>query len=290
MLERPAYLPVHVWEFYQELIQPDESGRPSPVALPKYHTPLLRLFGLHPDIPRDRRGVPEIAKTWRALERAIDAPANPWRREDWRHLLDLFWTLPGKAGLVDYANLRRARALAPEISDLARRLAGALAECKDLIMQHHISIPMEVLSTAYWIDEASYLDTNDNQNLFNQCCRPYFSPFNESNKVNNCYLPRPWLMLVQLANAFDNYESSVRDRRDAINNATEEPGISGIVRSFERHWSYYQGKGRPHLKPPQFMWAKFRIGDTDLARILAALFGFEFSRELVKAARKATKG
>lgn len=281
--DRPDYIPAPVWSEYLAMGTATTPGEPAPLDHAPTRAAVARLLGLHPDVPRDRRGDPEIAKTWRTLTREIEKSRGSEYRLalDWGHLFDLFVTLPRTFDARAYLALRRARELAPRIADAARDLSALLAELRELASENGVEIPGEAISPLEWIEAAAENDTF-NRDLFNRFTRPGFgSPVH--GKADPRYLPNHSAMLASLADAF---ERSPNWSRCAYANTDQAPGLSAIVRHFEVRWTDLQGDGNPLRDPRATMKARFRIADADLARILSALFAFDFSRQAVAKARR----
>lgn len=322
---RPEYIPLAVWQFYQELREPNEDGSPSPLERPPARAAVRRLLGLEcGPADRDRHARPEIAKTWRRLQRAIEqdprspferwrptaADAENWRamREDfsqqgdpwcnvmdYRHLFDLLWSLPSSFDNGAHQARRRARELVqgankkatPTIAELAFQLADALTEYRDLAERHNLSEPIEGRLTEAWIETAGLAQSNPiDRYRFERETLPHFGWGSGFTDVR--WLPNPALMLETLAIAFDDFEPTASPTFADHANAKQQSRQTAIVRHFERLWSRIQPNDEwPDRRPPDIMAARFTIGPTDLARILSALFGFEISRANVKDARAA---
>lgn len=321
---RPEYIPPPVWQFYQELREPNDNGSPSPLERSPTREAVRRLLGLEcgrDDL--DRHGRPKIAITWRHLQRAIEqdprspferwkptaADADNWRamREDfrqhgatwwqvmdYRHLFDLLWSLPSTFDNGAYQARRRARELVqgstnkatPTIAELAYQLADALTEYRTIAERRHLSEPIEGRLTEAWIETAVRAQPDPiDRYRFERETLPHFGWGYGFADVR--WLPNPALMLETLAVAFEGFEPTASPVFADYANTEQEPGKTAIVRHFERAWCNFQACNRGDMRPPNVMAARFTIGDTDLSRILSALFGFPFTRENIKDTRAA---
>lgn len=277
--ERPEHLPAAVWQFYRELREPNADGSPSVIERPKYRVPVLRLLGIHPEAPEG------IAKTWRNLQRQMTRAKRPgWEPSDWRLFFDLLWSLPGSFDPRAYEARRRTQELAPRIARLARELSQALTEYNHLAERHSIDIPDEGLSGFGLIESAGKNQDPDTAARFEHFSLPYFG-FSDHKRVCVQYLPPPARMIEEIAFAFEGFQPWANAHFGEYANAPEVSQQTAIIDHFQDRWSWYQGNSGPSMLPPYVMAARFEIGATDLARILTALFGFEFSRESVNYAR-----
>jgi hypothetical protein len=283
---RPGYVPEPAWSCYLELLEPGPTGRPSPLTLPIHRERFRRLFGLHRDPDATRDGTPKIAKTWRHLAAEIEPPTrpHPWSAQDWRLLLDLFWTLPAGFDAPAYRAVRRARELSRAITEHAGALAAALSEYETLANRHGLDRPDAAAGAFEWLTDAAAGMDPDARARFDEVCAPWFG-VSVRRRVEIDALPYPAEMVETLARAFDGFEPTAPECNDEAN-GPQEPGITGIVRHFERRWSQYQGTDRPDMRPPFVMAARFQIGNTDTARILSALFDLTVTPDHVRDVRK----
>jgi hypothetical protein len=181
----------------------------------------------------------------------------------------------------------RARELVPEIASLSAKLADALGEYNKLSSEHMISIPWEGLTCMDLIETAGRNQDRRRASSFEHFSLPYFGNSDGPRRVvDTRYLPQPHDMIRALATAFEGFYPMAIDESMDYANSKQTSRQHAIIRHFEDHWSDYQGQDRPMLRPPDVMAARFEIGAADLARILTALFGFDFSRESVTYARR----
>jgi hypothetical protein len=279
---RPGYIPEPAWSIYLEWIEPDPYRPGVPWLLrPPYDARIRRLFGVHPDAPKDRTGQPEIARTWRHLATAIDPPdrPNPWSRSDWRHLLDLLVNLPEAFDGGAHRATRRARELAPQIAAQARALADALSELRDLASDHpDVDAPPALGCTWQLILSAANAETDPHARYrFDRDVRPYAGQ-SVYERLDVQHLPTPAALLSALADEID-AEAPAPGARQA-------PGMAApLVWDFDAAWAIRQGADDPDIPPRGTMEARFRIDDTDLARLLTAMHGVTVTRHDANKAR-----